>query len=173
MKKLVLLASIFGAVGFASASELWWTIGDSPTLDGQAITEWSVAKVYASADGYNYGGTELPKSWSKEEIGDWGYAFSTLPDTLSSAKSFYVELYNSTTQFDESTFVGRSYVTLPSEGAPQGAADLTASIASSVMSTPTVYSFNMFTTSKVVPEPTTGLLMLFGLAGLALRRRRA
>ena len=30
-----------------------------------------------------------------------------------------------------------------------------------------------YTTSQMVPEPTSGLLMLLGMAGLALRRRRA
>ena len=30
-----------------------------------------------------------------------------------------------------------------------------------------------FVVSQVIPEPTSGLLMLFGLAGLALRRRKA
>lgn len=30
-----------------------------------------------------------------------------------------------------------------------------------------------FVVSRVIPEPTSGLLMLFGLAGLALRRRKA
>lgn len=32
---------------------------------------------------------------------------------------------------------------------------------------------NYFTISQVIPEPTSGLMLLFGLAGLALRRKRA
>ena len=37
----------------------------------------------------------------------------------------------------------------------------------------TQYSASSWTSTTVVPEPTSGLLMLLGMAGLALRRRRA
>lgn len=35
------------------------------------------------------------------------------------------------------------------------------------------FTSSAYTTSQMVPEPTSGLLMLLGMAGLALRRRRA
>ncbi len=50
-------------------------------------------------------------------------------------------------------------------------ADATANIAFGNMTTQTQNAANWTTAS--VPEPTSGLLMLVGLAGLALRRRRA
>jgi hypothetical protein len=50
-------------------------------------------------------------------------------------------------------------------------ADATANIAFGNMATQTQNASNWTTAS--VPEPTSGLLMLVGLAGLALRRRRA
>ncbi|MBQ5531427.1 MAG: PEP-CTERM sorting domain-containing protein [Kiritimatiellae bacterium] len=37
----------------------------------------------------------------------------------------------------------------------------------------TTTSASSWANLKVVPEPTSGLLMLLGMAGLALRRRRA
>jgi len=42
-----------------------------------------------------------------------------------------------------------------------------------VMSTQGTAGSGTFTASSPVPEPTSGLLMLLGMAGLALRRRRA
>jgi len=46
-------------------------------------------------------------------------------------------------------------------------------IATIVMSTQGTAGSGTFTASSPVPEPTSGLLMLLGMAGLALRRRRA
>ena len=171
MKKLVLLASIVGAVSFASASELWWTIGENSTYDDPAsvgLAGWEVAKVYASADGANFGGTEI-QSWTKTDIDDWGYAWTQLGEHYS-ANSFYIELCDS-----DGNRLGASYV---SQEAPMQGATLATSLVGSIkpdgeMGMATPYAFTSFTTSEVVPEPTTGLLMLFGLAGLALRRRRA
>ena len=173
MKKLLIGAlMVMGVFGTAQASELYWMIADNATVDGVAVadTSWSVAKLYASADGSNFKG-EVIESWTKDWIDSWGFA-QTEVGSYDASRSFFVELCDSS-----GTRLGASYVSMGGEdGKPQGATsmvDLKSSIAASQASMANPYQFTTFTTSEVVPEPTTGLLMLFGLAGLALRRRRA
>lgn len=172
MKKLLLGALMaMGIFGTAQASELYWMIASDAKVDG-ASAEWSVAKIYASADGSNFGVETPIESWTRDEMSSiyGGYAITTIEDSMT---SFYVELWDA----NEENKLGQSFVSMsdPKQGATQTSTLLAANAidmgGGMAMTSP--YSFSQFTTSQVVPEPTTGLLMLFGLAGLALRRRRA
>lgn len=168
MKKLITMALVAACATFAGASELWWTIADDATYSGTGLSDWSVAKFYASADGKTVGGTQVGSNLSKEKIGELTYVATDISGYDSAAYSFYVELCNS-----EGNRLGSSYVS-----ATQGAVaytDVAGALYRGGMdtSTPTPYSFSQFTSAEVVPEPTSGLLLLIGFAGLALRRKRA
>ena len=165
MKKLMLFALVAGVFGFANASELWWMVGEGSQVDGETAN-WDTAKLYVSPNGYNYDGKEID-TWTKNDIANFGTPTTEIGDSMT---SFYVELWN------EGALVGSSYVSLGEPGTAQGSTDLSAlagSVRTGIMGTATPYSFSQFTTAQVIPEPTTGLLMLVGLAGLALKRRRA
>lgn len=173
MKKLlvVVAAVAFGAV--AQASELWWTVSDSATVDGASV-DWTVAKLYANASGEtkNFGSQNLVDTGLKSELVGDEFLMSDITG-YDSASSFYVELWNS------EGLVGKSYIKMnqPNPFDNQGAASM-ANIASStrtsVMDTPpsSPYSFATFTTSDVIPEPTSGLLVMLGMMMLGLRRKR-
>lgn len=172
MKKLlvVVAAIAFGAV--AQASELWWTVSDDAKVDNQDA-EWTIAKLYANASGdtKNFGGT-LVDSGIAADLADGGVVMSDISG-YGSASSFYVELWNS------DQLVGKSYILMnqPNPFDNQGAAsmaDIASSTRTSVMDTPpsSPYSFNNFTTSDVVPEPTSGLLVMLGMMMLGLKRKR-
>lgn len=172
MKKLLLVACVGLMASFACASELWWTLDTTATVDDNP---WSTAALFATSEGYNYDGTKVGSTISKGLMDDLGYVATELGGYGSSTYSFYVELYNSSNER-----IGASYVSLGGEGArPQGATsydDLSGALYTPGMSTVNVTpyaGFSNFTTSQVVPEPTSGLLMLIGLAGLALKRKRA
>ena len=75
--------------------------------------------------------------------------------------SYYIELVN-----DSNVFVGRSEDTLSYAAA---AAYVKSSIATS--DSVTAWMPTSFTTEQI-PEPTSGLLVLIGLAGLALKRKQ-
>lgn len=171
MKKLLLGAlMVMGVFGTAQASELYWMIADNAELDGSELGTWDTAYIYASVDGSNFRG-EFIEEWTKSDMSIWdGYAVTGIGE-YDAAKSFYIELY------DAGSKIGQSVVSMsdPKQGATL-ASTLEAAGAIDIgggANMPSPYSFTTFTTSEVVPEPTTGLLMLFGLAGLALRRRRA
>lgn len=166
MKKIVIIAVVAAMASLSQASELWWTVGDG---DGANVDlgAWDTAKLYASSTGYNYGGT-LIESVSNSDLAEFGYWTSTID---SSTSAFYIELSNS------GTFLGRSYVSTgtPPQGATPYAtlADANAINTGNLMNpTATAYSFSQFTTSEVIPEPTSGLLMLLGMMALGLKRKK-
>ena len=172
MKKILILVGAIAAFSFAQASELWWTVNSTVDVVGEGggtgLT-WDTAKLYASANGFNYGGT-LIESVTAENMNDWGFWNSTIE---TSVKSFYVELYNSTSE----SIVGKSYASL---SAPQQGATLYSTLSEAnaiydgnVMNpTATPYSFSSFTTADVIPEPTSGVLVLLGMMALGLKRKR-
>lgn len=176
MKKVLgFVALAFAFLTTASASELWWTINDTDgtiSVDGKDVT-WDSAKLCANKIGYNYiddTGSTFSKV-SLEQLQDIGMAATEL-GSYGSAYTFYIELYNG------DNVVGRSFVTKGPVGTAKGAvsySDLSASVFIDAFETPSVSpytGFATFTTANVVPEPTSGLLVLIGALALGLKRKR-
>jgi len=173
MKKLIVLFVAIAVASLSQASELWWTVSTPVTLeDTGGSPEWSTAKLYVTDTGFNYGSTvEALDSVSASDLNTYGGAFTDLGVYASSAYSFYVELLNSSSEV-----VGRSYVSLtPAQGAIQyGALDghLEGGNIMNPTAAASAYSFSSFTTANVIPEPTSGLLVLLGMMALGLKRKR-
>lgn len=162
MKKLALvLMSAFALSAMATDSYLYWMVKDS----GNYNKTWTAVRISSSdaTDGYlslysGGAGTELGTSAAA------GYATSAsgiyanlgVGDVLGS--TYLVELLWGDTPVATTTIGGSgldSYLTkslLAPASSPLGVTN--------------------FEATGAVPEPTSGLLMLFGLAGLALRRKR-
>lgn len=169
MKKLLILVGAITALSISQASELWWTVADNATVDGNSAT-WDTAKFYASSTGYNYDGTQIGSDIAKTDMEDLGFWSSDISSYDSSAYSFYVELWNS------ESLVGRSYV---STGTPPQGATPYSSLSGAIYSTSSIMnptaepaSFSQFTTAEVIPEPTSGVLVLLGMMALGLKRKR-
>lgn len=163
MKKLLTIAALILAfAGFAEDQYLYWMISNDATLpDSTPLTGDYYAKI--SADGgqswlnlySDIGGTPLTTGGGQAlefTAGDSGYAFAGLIDSAST--SFLVELYQ------DSVAVGRAQISPAAEYFTQGG-----------MSNPLAAPFAV-SSFAAVPEPTSGLLLLLGVAGLALRRRK-
>lgn len=169
MKKLIF--SMVAAVAFAALADdnyqaLYWQVTEESL---GSYSDAAYANLYATLDGSRV-------SVDESNLGASG--FSILSDTLGQKISidlsgwnggaldgamFFVELFNESGSFMAQS-EGISYSTLlmnnidmnvPGSGIPY------------VASGPAVFG------SYAIPEPTSGLLMLLGFAGLALRRKRA
>ena len=167
MKKALILVGAIAAFSFSQASELWWTVANP-----QSVGAWDEAKLFVSENGYNYGSThDALDTVSAADMADLGFVMTDLQGYGSSAYSFYVELYNS------ETLVGKSYVKLdaPQQGAtPYNTLSSANAIYDGNLMNPTAsaYTFSSFTTSDVIPEPSSGLMMLLGMIALGLKRKK-
>lgn len=162
MKKLMVIVAAFAFASLAQASELWWTVNTSEFDADTAV-------LYYSTNGQNFDGTRVD-SWSISDIADYGNAYSSIDGVPSSATSFYVELYKSS-EWVASSIIGTDSGSGKGVGAVS-LANLQGSIWADGMSKPTAYSYSSFS-ANIVPEPTSGLMILLGLAALGLKRKRA
>ena len=159
MKKLLILAAILVAGVAANAATFKWQAGNIAGTDntgklasGTEATLWAVLL----DQGVQTGNPIEVTTQSLTAAGTINYA-SIASDAVSSANG---ELYD-------------FYFTIESDGKL-----FTSTVKSGVgvqATATTVLSFGTQAaqTWTAVPEPTSGLLMLLGMAGLALRRRRA
>jgi len=167
MKKVLLMAVALGAMFASADSYLYWMIGDTSSY-GSA----NYAKVRAfngeTDEGYlalyysdgtavttptDKGGVYVSEAKGDQDVGLGMYA--ALGNLLGNTYSYIIELYN-----DKDVFLAQSseiaysaqYVVDSGMGVPGGGA-----------ATGTAYA---------IPEPTSGIMVLLGMATLALRRRR-
>jgi len=113
--------------------------------------------------------------WSKGQAADYTaqnyttkyIGAATAKDTSAPASTTYNSIIIAT--YTDSSFGKEFYIANAASGTTSATGMLTLS---NLVSTPGAAS-GWQTASAPIPEPTSGLLMLLGMAGLALRRRRA
>ena len=141
----------FMAANKVTYNETYVSAGGDVTYDYAKVSVdggTSYLNLYSASTGESTGSAALGKG----STGVAGFASSP------AFSSFLIELYN----FDSANRVG--WTTLSYSEA----------MANYVYTDPTKTSeVSVYTVSQVIPEPTSGLLLLLGLSGLALRRRRA
>ena len=150
MKKLLILAAVLVAGVAANAASFKWTAGNIYSSDGS--TKWTGAvSLYAA------GITDAIYVANANNGAVSVASLSTDKVTGGNAYDFYMVIEDGGKTFTSST------VTVSAQ------ATATSNISFGNMASQTQTASNWV----AVPEPTSGLLMLLGMAGLALRRRRA
>ena len=175
MKKLVIFALMALSCGVLFAETdmyLYWMIGADATFTdksgqtvGKEVLETMTAKI-----GYTYNGQDtyldlydsyLNQFAASTEGTAFGnvFDFETFAGTFAQndSYSFFVELANGSMTLRSSDSASYSAL-MPYISSMKGQATPAAA-----------YGFRTFT--QAVPEPTSGLLLLLGVAGLALRRK--
>ena len=172
MKKLLILAAVLVAGVAANAASFKWTganiYGSDTTtkFTGTAaiyayLNTATVAEAVKVVDAYVVGGTLK----SDAEGTANGFTYNWGDAVGGSTYNFYLVIDDSGKTFDSAL----SDPAVIKSGI--AAATATTTIAFGNMQSATQTASNWV--GGAVPEPTSGLLMLLGMAGLALRRRRA
>ena len=152
MKKIIIMLAVVVAAVAANAASF----------------KWSAGNVYSSNLTDKFSGTATLYANGVEGA----LSTATVANGVIAATTFTSEAFTAGQNYDfyfvldsgDATFTSATKTVLAQ-------ADATANIAFGNMTSQTQNASNWTTAS--VPEPTSGLLMLVGLAGLALRRRRA
>ena len=171
MKKFLMFSLTVAAMCFAAQagnSYIYWLLGD-PSQSGMEGGDWDYAKiaVRSSQDGsftsYLLMGDSVSDKayYDSADPTEIGPSFANLGGYGSDEYSFLIELYLEST----GEMIGVN-------GQSVSYAELLAndSIAGSMIGGGNAFDFS--TLGYSVPEPTSGLMLLVGMAALALRRRR-
>ena len=157
MKKLLVLAAVIVAGVAANAASFKWTAANIYGSDG--TTKWAGdVSLYAYAASADVSSATLVDTFSISTAGSVSSTFSSDSLTGGNYYNFYFVIEDN----------GKTFTSTTKENV-QALATQTSNITFGNMQTATKNASNW----AAVPEPTSGLLMLLGMAGLALRRRRA
>lgn len=165
MKKLVIAMAIIGSAVAAQAASVVWSASAASSYNGQTMyLLTSISAEYATLDAFTSSAVD---SAAVAKVGpNYRVSQRTAADeSITATSSFYLAVVDSSDatkiHYVDVTDSMKSYVFTPPDSAPGTFSATFASVATST------------TTATVAPEPTSGLLMLLGLAGLALKRKRA
>ena len=182
MKKLIVAAALVCAAAFAQAATVNWGISNVKDSSGNAPTAgWAVMAFYTevgagssaiesainskTAASLAFDTQELKVSMSKGKYGPADVAVVGIADT-SKNYDFYFVVFNNADATKADKYVMASALDLEYsslDGKFKGSASFSGATWQDISGP----------TPPVIPEPTTGLLVLLGVAGLALRRHRA
>ena len=194
MKKMITIATVAICAICAQAATVTWTMSNVTGPDGETLNSGTaymfayvagsssltastigaaIVDAYANGELSTFLADNAAYSWNPSAAGAYGDSSKNIdPEAdmglaAGSKYTFYSVSFDSTTLTDESQF----FVTkeLANKTVPASSANLGLLFGSQATASTADGAWN----AVAVPEPTSGLLMLVGLAGLALRRRRA
>ena len=188
MKKILFAIAAVAVSAGAHASYLYWQI-DGTTEDVSALSgaTFDGARVFVSSDGGVSDKTYLEIGYADPDLQSGyqsvGYAVNVpqpemslvavVPDGYESGYSFYIELVNYNSTLNSSQTANSGYGTSEFVGQSEGQTYATLAAHDFIGSDLSPINMSVWHGGAYspVPEPTSAMLVLFGLAGLALRRR--
>ena len=177
MKKLIIAAAIACAAAISQAATVNWTISGVKDSAGAAPTAgWAVMAFYTEVGA---GSDAIISAIQDGKAGTLAFESTTLAVSMSKGKvnahdADVVGITDTSKNYDFYYVVfNNADVTKATEYAMVSDLNLSYSGMDAKFKSSGVFSATTPWQTASVPEPTSGLLMLLGVAGLALRRRRA
>lgn len=179
MKKLI-IAALFAMIGVAvnAATVKWQANAIQSSPDNSVGAGWLV-QVFTSDVAFDYAAAKAGSitAWGSASTVAAGTTFrasGTVADGLANGttKSFYAVVYDASTVADAKNYIVSTDVSATATAAGNDVTLTFGAMAGTSLAANKFYGQSWASTTAV-PEPTSGLLMLLGMAGLALRRRRA
>ena len=176
MKKLlmVIAAAFLGLA--ANAAAVTWSVANIQSSPDNSVGAGWLVQLYSSDVTYDYASAKagtIEATFTGATVASGATAFRAGQKEADAAAagdtvSLYMVIYDAATVADAKNYIVSS---VASKTVAASGADIALAFGSMTGTT----SANTFLNSswQAVPEPTSGLLMLVGLAGLALRRKRA
>ena len=175
MKKLLILAAVTMIAAVSHAAAVGWTIAGATAYAGGKYDVFVIGQNGVTGADQIAALVEADKSVSAYAFYEGGTVTSTGSATLANSTSG-----KSITYSGSGTDTYQAFAVLWTDDGKKASYTSTASISMANNSTAKTFLFgnqssnlanNQFTVN--VPEPTSGLMLLLGMAGLALKRRRA
>ena len=174
MKKLLIVAAVALAAVVSQAAAVTWTVNNIQSSPDTAVGAGWLVQIYAAETAFTYDAAKAGTITALDS------ATSVASGTIFKASNSFGDYAGGAAVntyaviFDAGTVdAAKNYIVSDVLNKSISAAGSPLNITFGNMAS--TASSNMFRNSTwtAVPEPTSGLLMLLGMAGLALRRRRA
>ena len=165
MKKLLILAAAIVAGVAANAASFKWTASNVYSSDTTTkLAVGSTVTLYSFLSSAEQSTAVVATTFTLATAGTINTTFSSDAYTTGSNYSFYFVVEDNDKTFTSAVVANKT-----------AQATTTTTVGFGSMATATQNASNWASSGggEPVPEPTSGLLMLIGAAGLALRRRRA
>ena len=175
MKKILMTVAIalFGTM--LNAASVTWSVNAIQSSPDVAVGAGWLVQVYSSSVAFDIEKATAGEltAWSSSSTvaaGSTYRATATVADGLANGTSgeFYAVIWDASSIAD-----AKNYIVSDNYTATASAAGNPVNMSFGAMTATTSANKFLNSTWQAVPEPTSGLLMLVGLAGLALRRKRA
>ena len=173
MKKIIIgVCAVMLGIAAQAATVNWSSNAIQSSPDNAVAAGWLV-EIYSSSVVYDYEAAMAGDiaAWASGSTVAAGQTFRATGSGVQSdgtTASYYAVVYDASSIAGAKNYIVSDLVTVTT-----AANDATANLAFGAMNASTAANKFLNSSWTAVPEPTSGLLMLVGLAGLALRRKRA
>ena len=178
MKKIIMKVAI-AAMGVAvNAATVNWNVNAIQSSPDNSVGAGWIVQVYSSSVAYDYASAKAGTltTYAQAATVAAGTTFrgaGSVADGLANGTSgtFYAVIYDASSIASAQNYIVSDTVTVTATAAGN---PVTLNFgAMSATTTANKFLNSSWTSTTAVPEPTSGLLLLLGMAGLALKRKRA